>query len=305
MKRIYYYMCVAFFISGVIQAQKNFAFKFDSPQELQSFLRYDTHFPTYIHAHRGGGYTHYPENCIETFNYTLEHIPAFMEVDPRVTKDGVVVLMHDPKIDRTTTGKGRVCDYTYKELQSFNLKDKNGSMTSFKIPTLEKVLRWAKGKSVLIIDKKDASLSKILEIIKKEKAESNVILMAYSMEDAKSILKADPSLTLQVFIKDEKALNDLENNGIPLNNVVAFISHSFPEDSLILDLLHQKNVKTILGTSRNVDKEYTRGDKEAYKNLVNMNIDIIEADSAITAGMNFLELYKNIPIVQKYVSFED
>lgn len=304
MKRVYY-IYIMLFICELIQAQGSFAFNFSSPQELQSFLRYDTHFPVYIHAHRGGGYTNYPENCIETFDYTLRYIPAFIEVDPRVTKDGVVVLMHDAKIDRTTTGMGNLCDYTYKELQSFNLKDKNGKITNFKIPTFEESLRWAKGKSVLIIDKKDADLSKILDIIKKENAESNVILMAYSIEDAKSILKFDPSLTLQVFAKDEKALNNLESNNIPLTNVVAFINHSYPEDPDILNLLHQRNVKTVLGTSRNIDKEFDRGDNKAYRKLVDMNIDIIEADNAIEAGMNFIELYKTIPVVKKYVSFKD
>jgi glycerophosphoryl diester phosphodiesterase len=45
------------------------------------------------------------------------------EIDPRITKDSVVVLMHDATLDRTTTGTGRVADHTWAELQQLRLKD--------------------------------------------------------------------------------------------------------------------------------------------------------------------------------------
>ena len=61
----------------------------------------------------------YPENCIESCEKTLSLMPTFFEIDFSFTKDSVMVLMHDLTIDRTTTGKGRVADYTYEELQQF------------------------------------------------------------------------------------------------------------------------------------------------------------------------------------------
>lgn len=299
--------CVLFFlllsVSGLAWAQCNFAFTFSSSQDLQRFLRYDIHFPPYVHAHRGGGYADYPENCIATFDYTLKQVPAFMEIDPRVTKDGVIVLMHDATLNRTTTGTGKVSDYTYAELGRFFLKDKYGKKTDYKIPTLEEALRWAKGKSVLIIDKKDVPISRVLEMIKKERAEANVILMAYTVEDAKKILMYDSSLTLQVFVKNKKALDHLEQNDIPWTNVVAFVNHAYPEDYHVLDLLHQRNVKTIVGTSRNLDIEYARGNESIYDELLDKKIDIIEADSAVTVGKVLIRLLKDCPIVQKYITF--
>ncbi len=298
--------CVLFlllFVSGLIQAQCNFTFTFSSSQDLQRFLRYDTHFPPYVHAHRGGGYADYPENCIATFDYTLKQIPAFMEIDSRVTKDGVIVLMHDATLDRTTTGTGKVCDYTYAELSCFFLKDKYGKKTDYKIPTLEDALRWAKGKSVLIIDKKDVPISHVLEMVKKEEAEANVIMMAYTIEDAKKILMADSSLTLQVFVKNKEAFDRLEQNDIPWTNIVAFVNHAYPEDCHVLDLLHQRNVKTIVGTSRNLDMEYARGDESVYDELLDKKIDIIEADSALTVGKALIRLLKACPVVQKYITF--
>jgi len=291
------------FYLSIFDKLPNFSFNFKSPAELQEFLRYDTQFPPYVHAHRGGGYTHYPENAIETYEYTLQRTPVFMEIDPRVTKDGVLVVLHDATLDRTTNASGKLKDYTYKEIQQFFLKDKEGNITNFKIPTLAETFRWAKGRTVLIIDKKDAPLEEVLPLIKKEKMEPYVILMAYTLDDAEKILAFDPTLTLQVFAKDKKALDAIIQKGIPLNNIVAFVGHEYPEDEEIFDLLHQKNIKGIVGSSRNLDMKYAKGEKTVYADLLSKKVDIIEADSAIQTGEELLPLLLNNTKVDKYLKY--
>lgn len=288
----------------MVYGQKNFRFIFKSPSELQKFLRYDTEFPPYVHAHRGGGYTHYPENAIETYEYTLQRAPVFMEIDPRVTKDGKLVVLHDATLDRTTNATGKLSDYTFKEIQKFYLKDKNGNITKFKIPTLGETFRWARGKTVLIIDKKDAPMEEVLALIKKEKMEAYVIIMAYTLDDAEKILAFDPTLTLQVFAKDKKALDAILQRKIPLNNVVAFVGHEYPDNEEIFDLLHQHNVKGIVGTSRNLDMEYAGGKNDAYTGLLSKKVDIIEADSAVEAACNLIDLLQNGKSVSKYLRYD-
>ena len=90
-------------------------------RDLQAYFRYAPDRPIVISGHRGGMLDGYPENCIESFEKTLSYMESFFEIDPRLTKDGIIVLMHDETINRTTTGKGKVSDYTYAELQQFNL----------------------------------------------------------------------------------------------------------------------------------------------------------------------------------------
>ena len=85
-------------------------------RDLHAYFRYAPDRPIVISGHRGGMLDGYPENCIESFEKTLSYMESFFEIDPRLTKDGVIVLMHDETIDRTTTGKGKVSDYTYAEL---------------------------------------------------------------------------------------------------------------------------------------------------------------------------------------------
>src|SRR5690625_3431882 len=81
------------------------------------FFRYTGRDIAIVTGHRGGIVEGYPENSIEAMENTLRHTHAFFEVDPRFTKAGVIVLMHDVTLDRTTNGTGKVSDYTFEELQ--------------------------------------------------------------------------------------------------------------------------------------------------------------------------------------------
>ena len=69
-------------------------------RDLQAYFRYAPDRPIVISGHRGGMLDGYPENCIESFEKTLSYMESFFEIDPRLTKDGIIVLMHDETIDR-------------------------------------------------------------------------------------------------------------------------------------------------------------------------------------------------------------
>ena len=66
---------------------------------------------TKVFAHRGAsGYA--PENTLQAFSLAQEQGADGIELDVQLTKDGEVVVIHDETIDRTSTGKGYVRDYT-------------------------------------------------------------------------------------------------------------------------------------------------------------------------------------------------
>lgn len=94
-----------------------------------------------------------PENSLEAIDYAVKAGAEILEIDVRPTKDGVLVLMHDETIDRTTTGSGKVADLTYAQLQQYVLKDYNtGAPTAHKIPTLEEAFKRGKGKIYFNLD---------------------------------------------------------------------------------------------------------------------------------------------------------
>lgn len=105
-----------------------------------------------VASHRGD-WRNYPENSIPAIESVIKMGVDIMELDLKMTKDSVLVLCHDRTIDRTTTGKGRVCDITYDSLMTFNLKRAHNVKTdSLKMPTLRQALECCKDRIVVNVD---------------------------------------------------------------------------------------------------------------------------------------------------------
>ncbi len=88
-------------------------------------------------AHRGASRLE-DENTLAAFKLAAKHGIGYVEMDPRLTKDGVFILMHDVTVDRTTDGTGRVEDLTFEAIRQ--LKTKNGHQ----VPTFDEALATAK-----------------------------------------------------------------------------------------------------------------------------------------------------------------
>ena len=103
-------------------------------------------------AHRGGAQL-WPENSLLAFRNALELRADFLELDVHLSRDGELVVIHDPTLDRTTTGTGPVRDRTLAELGALRLKDRSGAITEEHIPTLDQVVELAAaGKRQLLLE---------------------------------------------------------------------------------------------------------------------------------------------------------
>lgn len=91
-----------------------------------------------VWAHRGAsGYA--PENTLPAFKLAADMGAAGVELDVQLTKDNVIVVCHDEKIDRTSNGAGFIRDYTLEELKKFDFSNGNGAYEGTQIPTMEEV----------------------------------------------------------------------------------------------------------------------------------------------------------------------
>ncbi|MDU3184899.1 MAG: glycerophosphodiester phosphodiesterase family protein [Staphylococcus epidermidis] len=81
------------------------------------FRRPNQHFQ--IVAHRGLP-EDYPENTIIAYRHALMLHIDMLEIDVHYTKDKELVVIHDDTIDRTSNGKGKVSDFTLKELKALD-----------------------------------------------------------------------------------------------------------------------------------------------------------------------------------------
>lgn len=90
-------------------------------------------------AHRGLSADH-PENTLHAFEQAIQAGFPCIEMDLRMTHDKKVVVLHDAGIDRTTDGNGRVKDFTYEELATYDTGEGPIPRLSDLMETLPKVL---------------------------------------------------------------------------------------------------------------------------------------------------------------------
>lgn len=119
-----------------------------------------------VTAHRGD-WRNAPENSLQAYKLAIAMGVDMIEVDLNKTSDGVVVIMHDGTIDRTTNGKGKPSDYTLEQLKKFRLRDGLGTLTKHTIPTLEEVMELVKGKVLVNLDKSYPYYNEAYQVLKK------------------------------------------------------------------------------------------------------------------------------------------
>ncbi len=252
---------------------------------IESF-KYDPEAKPIISVHRGGkSIENYPENCLETLVYVNDSINAIYEIDVARTKDDVLVLMHDNTIDRTTTGEGKVVEHTYKELEEFNLVDDFGVETSFKVPLFKDVLTWAKTNNVILtVDiKRGVAMKDVIAMIRDAKAEDVSIVITYDLKQAESVHALAPELLLSVSARNDKELDWLLHSKIPTKNMLAFTGTRFSSDAFYKKI-HSYEIKTILGTLGNLDKQAKSKGDGLYRRWVNKGIDVLATDRPFEAA---------------------
>jgi predicted AlkP superfamily pyrophosphatase or phosphodiesterase/glycerophosphoryl diester phosphodiesterase len=252
---------------------------------LKNFLRYSPEKAPLVSAHRGGPVKGYPENALETFALYTSGSPIIIETDIELTKDSALVMMHDNTLDRTTTGKGAVRDYTLSELKNLFLKDNFGNVTSYRIPTLEEVLKFGKSKGNVIYTldvKRGVPYKMVIDEVRKSGAEGISVIITYNANQAEEVFKLAPDLMISVSLRSAADLERLKNLGIPESNMVAFVGTSEPDASLY-ELLHSKSIPTILGTMGNLDKQAEARGEAVYRNLYRRGADVLSTDNPAVA----------------------
>lgn len=261
--------------------------------ELPQLMRPGSRLMPLISAHRGGRrIPGYPENSLEVFQYITDSIPAMVECDINMTSDGELILMHDNSLDRTTTGTGQVMSQSWASMQDLSLVDDFGTVTDFKIPSLDDVLQWAKGKAVLSLDvKRGVPFKNVIDRIEEYGMEDYVVVITYNVNDALTVNRLNDQLMISVSIRNEEEWLRMKTSGLPFDRMVAFTGTRLSPKSLF-DQLHEENIPTILGTLGNLDQQAAaQGDSLTYHRFLKLGADILATDRPLEAG-KITEVYK-------------
>ena len=110
-------------------------------------------------GHRGGQFEG-PENTLALVEVAANNGATAVEVDLDFSQDEVPIIIHDDTVDRTTDGKGKVCDYQYSHLLKLNAAAKHNTLRSKdsvtkvdyqKIPTLTEMVETCIKNDLLIV----------------------------------------------------------------------------------------------------------------------------------------------------------
>jgi glycerophosphoryl diester phosphodiesterase len=117
----------------------------------------------------------------------------FVEIDVRRTEDGVLVVLHDETVNRTTNGKGRVDRLCLRDIEKLNAG--NGEH----IPTLEEVLKVAAGETGLMLELKiTGAAQQTVEAVREAGFREPVIYASFLHDELKHVRTVDPEAPLMV-----------------------------------------------------------------------------------------------------------
>jgi glycerophosphoryl diester phosphodiesterase len=182
-----------------------------------------------IFAHRGAS-AYAPENTLVSFRRAVEYGADAVELDTKLSLDREVMVIHDPTIDRTTDGSGRVNQLTLKELKKLDA----GSWFSpqykdEKIPTLSEVFE-AVGKQVLI----NIELTNYTSVGDKLVEKTADLIRHHNLEDWVLISSFEP----RNLLKMRRLLPEVPVALLALEGRAGFVSRSFIGKWLSPDFLH-------------------------------------------------------------------
>ena len=151
-----------------------------------------------IWAHRGAS-GHAPENTLPAFQLAADMGADGVELDVQLTKDGVLVVCHDEKVDRTANAKGWIKDYTFEELRKMDFSYGNLAYEGVQIPTMEEVLDLLEPTGLTInIEMKTGIVmypqleEKIVELTNKKGWNDRVIYSSFNHYSVKKIKELNP-----------------------------------------------------------------------------------------------------------------
>lgn len=136
-------------------------------------------FPKYS-AHKAQLSGKYKGNTMAAIQEALASPVDGIEIDIRLSKDGVPFLYHEETLEHDTTGQGKPEDYTWEELQKITYRD--GS----KLVRLEEVLTLVKSKKYLFLDTKTSQLCdwrfvrKLSKIIREHHLQETIVVGSFN-----------------------------------------------------------------------------------------------------------------------------
>lgn len=155
-----------------------------------------------VAAHRGGAAL-WPENSLLAFRSALGLDVDYVETDVHLTADGELAVMHDPTLERTSTGTGALRERTLTDLAPVRLRGRDGGVTEERVPTLAQLLdllaptRAGLLLEIKVDDRKQrypGIEEKALALLRARGMKDRTLVMAFERETVRRVREVDPAV---------------------------------------------------------------------------------------------------------------
>jgi len=219
--------------------------------------------PPELVSHRGNG-SGYPENSMEAVLAAASTGATWVEIDVRLTSDGVLVVFHDSTLDRMTNGTGKVSDMTYAELCEL---DMHGS----RICTLDEMICAISLTDTNVwLEIKDAGVAEgAVAIVQKYGMSDRTVYNSSNHDEIYTVLEIDPgAMTALTYTKSQWKVDAIIQNALDRGIYSIYPSYSFVTEADAAKI-HRYGIKLSVYTVKTV---------EAFEKAVKVGADYVITD---------------------------
>lgn len=221
-------------------------------------------------AHRGSSVTA-PENTIAAFKKAIEEGTDAIELDVRLSRDNEVIVIHDSRLERTTSGRGKVEDFDLERLKKLDAGSWfNPKYSVESIPTLDEVLKLANKKVGINIEikqkikNKNKIINRCVELVHKYKLQKSILITSFEHSLVKKVKQLDSVLMTGIIYSP---VIHFSASPISLANKyladVIVVSRNYLRERMILDAHKEKKMIFV----------YTIENRDHFDSMMNLNVD--------------------------------
>jgi glycerophosphoryl diester phosphodiesterase len=254
-----------------------FSCVFSYSQQLAYSLRrtlLDVSSPVVMVASHRAVHDRFPENSLEAIRESIKIGVDIIEIDVKVSRDGIPFLMHDRTLDRTTTGKGDPEELTWAALQQLFIVDK-GKRTSLKIPSLEDALRLADDKILVDLDLKTDRIDQVIRVVRKTETEDIVLFFDSDYSVLSRVHAADPDFMI---MPRAHSVAEADSAIALFDPPVVHVDFSFYSDDCVKSI-RASSARVWINALGDLDRDIRQGKKNrALKKLLQYGANVIQTD---------------------------
>jgi len=237
---------------------------------------------TRIAAHRGGGAL-WPENSLLAFQSAIALGSDLIELDVHQSRDGVIIVIHDATVDRTTDGTGSVGSMTSGELRRLRLRGPGGTSSAEHVPTLDEVLAAAAPSHAGLLievkepapgDRYDGVEERVLATVTAAGMQARATIMAFDPRTIVRVRELAPRMRTSFLIEPFT----VERAGVRPEVTIDWARAAEATDVGLEQTLVDERVVAVARSASVALGVWTVNDETAMRRMLALGVDILTTD---------------------------